>query len=311
MTVQMGIALYRSRCRFHLADLSWSSKPIIQVLVRLQSRLKVEPGQYINLWIPSSLLSTLQIHPFTVASWSPDAAETLVVFAEIRKGFTSSLRNKVRFGDSQSFAMFTGPHGSRLPVDKYDHVLLIATDLGIVALLPYLQWLTHAHHAHQLEEGTNRFKSCRSIHLIWHLRDWEVFVAVSYFLNVALAEDELRASNACKICGTEHRSIIKLTVYGEKATIGQDEGHGAANARKLADSVRGDIHWEPIDLPSILDEELSSILDDETVTGVTRDVSRKPCAVAASVSRKFRDQLTDAARAKLPHIDLMFTEYQP
>ncbi|RSL45825.1 hypothetical protein CEP54_014123 [Fusarium duplospermum] len=139
----------------------------------------------------------------------------------------------------------------------------------------------------------------------------QVFVAVSYFLNVALAEDELRASNACKICGTEHRSIIKLTVYGEKATIGQDEGHGAANARKLANSVRGDIHWEPIDLPSILDEELSSILDDETVTGVTRDVSRKPCAVAASVSRKFRDQLTDAARTKLPHIDLMFTEYQP
>lgn len=172
MAVQTGITLYRSRCRFHRADLSWSSKPIIQVLVRLQSRLKVEPGQYINLWIPSSLLSTLQIHPFTVASWSPDAAETLVIFAEIRKGFTSSLHHQVRFGDSQSFAMFTGPHGSRLPVDKYDHVLLVATDLGIVALLPYLQWLTHAHHAHQLEEGTNRFKSCRNIHLIWHLCDW-------------------------------------------------------------------------------------------------------------------------------------------
>ncbi|KAH8650796.1 hypothetical protein BGZ61DRAFT_542075 [Ilyonectria robusta] len=66
-----------------------------------------------------------------------------------------------------------------------------------------------------------------------------------------------------------------------------------------------------MDLPSILDEELSSILDDETVSGATRDVSRKPCAVAASVSRKFRDQLTNAAREKLRHVDLMFTEYQP
>ena len=115
-------------------------------------------------------------------------------------------------------------------------------------------------------------------------------MAVSYFLNVALAEDELRATNPCKICGAEHRSIIKLTVYGEKTAIGQDEGHGAANARKLANSVRGDIHWEPMDLPSILDEEISSILDDETVTGVTRDVSRKPCAVAGESARKITGQ---------------------
>lgn len=169
IVLQVAITLFRSRCHFHSADLSWSSKPIIQILIRLRKRLKIEPGQYVNLWIPSNLLTKFQIHPFTVASWSPDAVDTMVIFADIHKGFTRSLHSRARFGDWQGVAIFTGPYGARLPVDKYSHVMLIATDLGVVALLPYLQWLTHAHHAHQLEE---EFRACRRIHLIWHLCDW-------------------------------------------------------------------------------------------------------------------------------------------
>lgn len=103
---------------------------------------------------------------------------------------------------------------------------------------------------------------------------------MSHFLNVALAEDELRATNLCEICGTKHRSILRLTVYGEKNAVGEDEGHGAANAKKLANSVRGDIHWEPMDLLSILDQELASILDEGTLARSMNDGSGKPCAVA-------------------------------
>lgn len=110
-------------------------------------------------------------------------------------------------------------------------------------------------------------------------------MAVSHFLNVALAEDELRATNPCTICRTKHRSIIKLTVYGEKSAMGQNEGHGAANAKKLASSVRGDIHWEPMDLLSILDEELSSVVDEETLAEGINDGSRKQCAVAGKLLR--------------------------
>ncbi|KAH7112390.1 hypothetical protein EDB81DRAFT_848884 [Dactylonectria macrodidyma] len=166
------ITLFRSRCRFHSADLAWSTTPVIQIVIRLQTRLKLEPGQYINLWIPSGILSALQLHPFTVTSWSSDPTDTLVVFAKIRQGFTSNLSKQLKAGDSQKWAMFTGPHGSKLPVDRYDSVFLVATGFGIVALLPYLQWLTYANHAHQLESHAPNPKAYRRVHLLWSVDDW-------------------------------------------------------------------------------------------------------------------------------------------
>lgn len=56
-------------------------------------------------------------------------------------------------------AIFSGPHGTGIPVGDYGKVLMIATGFGIVAQLPYLK---------QLVRGTNNYQvRTREIRLIW------------------------------------------------------------------------------------------------------------------------------------------------
>jgi len=56
---------------------------------------KVKAGQYVNVWIPSvSLWSSLQSHPFTIASWSEGKNPSLDFLIEPRDGFTRKLFNR-------------------------------------------------------------------------------------------------------------------------------------------------------------------------------------------------------------------------
>lgn len=57
--------------------------------------------------------------------------------------------------------LFSGPHGRGISVGDYGKVLMIATDSGIVAQLPYLQ---------ELVSGFNNYRvRTRDIHLVWEL----------------------------------------------------------------------------------------------------------------------------------------------
>jgi len=140
----------------------------VKISITLSRPLKIEAGQYINLWIPSvSFWSFLQSHPFVVASWSHEAQDRLDLFVEPRRGLTRDLlyqaqNRKDNAAFRSCWVMFSGPHGSSAPVGEYASVLMVATGYGMAALLPYLKKLIHGYHTR---------KACtRQVRVIWQVQ---------------------------------------------------------------------------------------------------------------------------------------------
>ena len=136
--------------------------------ITLSRALKVEAGQYINLWISSvSFSSFLQSHPFVVTSWSHEEQNQLELFVEPRRGLTRELLYHAQAGErggafGSRWVLFSGPHGISAPVGEYESILLVGTGFGMAALLPYLQELIH---------GYQTRKVCtRRIRVIWQVR---------------------------------------------------------------------------------------------------------------------------------------------
>lgn len=97
---------------------------------------------------------------------------------------------KNAWGDPQRsdfrLALFSRPHGRGIPVGDYGKVLMIATDSGIVAQLPYLQ---------ELMSGFNNCRvRTRDIHLIWQLHSIGTHYPYKPFLTDAFADDRRPAS---------------------------------------------------------------------------------------------------------------------
>ncbi|KAH6972697.1 hypothetical protein EDB80DRAFT_596131 [Ilyonectria destructans] len=178
--LQTSITLYRSHFRFSLTrvsaeycreiphdDRETREIRVLTVTLYLRKPLKVEPGQYINLWTLSTPLSVFQIHPFTVTS-SDKSQTKLELVIKPRQGLTRKLADlleygDLEYGDTTIITLFTGPHGRALPVDKVDNVLLVATGLGIIALLLYLERL--------IDDGRTRESCTRRVHLVWQVED--------------------------------------------------------------------------------------------------------------------------------------------
>jgi len=140
----------------------------VKIRLKLSKPVKVKPGQYICLWLPTvSLWSFVQTHPFTVTSWSEEEQESLELLIEPRKGLTQRLlerskaNRKARRSLSPCLALFTGPHGTSTPVGRYETVLMVASGFGIAAQLPYLKRLIHGYNACTIET--------RRVHLVWQL----------------------------------------------------------------------------------------------------------------------------------------------
>lgn len=117
----------------------------VKIRISLSKPLKVDPGQYINLWIPSiSFWSFLQSHPFMVTSWAGGRQDTLELFVEPRRGLTRELlRHAETDGEGGAanarLVLFSGPHGFSAAVGDYENVLMVAGGFGIAAHLPYLK----------------------------------------------------------------------------------------------------------------------------------------------------------------------------
>ena len=137
----------------------------VLIRVNLSRPVRVRAGQYISLWLfvpTTSLFSVIQCHPFTVASWSADAAATLDLLIEPRGGLTQRLLRRSRARQDLCVALFSGPHGNSIPVGDYEVVLLVASGYGIAAQLPYLKQLLHNYN--------RRSARARRIHLVWELK---------------------------------------------------------------------------------------------------------------------------------------------
>lgn len=139
---------------------------MVQLKVHLAKPLQIEPGQFVNLWMPSvSLGACLQSHPFLVTSWSAEPQRTLDIFVQPRRGMTRDLLHLARQGAvlENRWAVFGGPYGQTIPAGQYEKVVMVADGVGIAAQLPYLQKLIHGYHARQA--------FTRRIHLIWQVSD--------------------------------------------------------------------------------------------------------------------------------------------
>lgn len=134
----------------------------------LQAPLKIRPGQYINIWIPSlGIRSWFQTHPFMVASWTGTEQTTLELLIEPRRGWTKRLRShaSIMSGQNNGFGrvLFSGPHGVPVPIEKSEYIFMVASGYGIIPHLPLLERLVQGTLAHEVV--------ARRIHLIWEIED--------------------------------------------------------------------------------------------------------------------------------------------
>jgi hypothetical protein len=149
--------------------------------------VKVEAGQYINLWMPSvSLWSWMQTHPFTVISWSKCTQDTMELLVQPRHGLTADLLRyaPVAVESSVSFlALFTGPHGTSEDVSQYESIIVIASRYGIAAAIPYLKKLIY---------GYNTCTSqVRRLHLVWQVESIDEMRPALALLNNLLKDDTM------------------------------------------------------------------------------------------------------------------------
>lgn len=148
---------------------------VLRLTVESPTDLQVHPGQYINLCVPGlSISSFLQSHPFVVVSARRcDEKTILELVIQAKRGWTSKLLAHPDYslhapgeeitGRQQSFrCIFSGPHGPRHVLDDYGVVVLVASGLGAIGFLPYLEYLLQGH-------GNYTVKA-RRLHLIWQLR---------------------------------------------------------------------------------------------------------------------------------------------
>lgn len=160
----------------------------VHVRVLLPRPVRVEAGQYINLWMPSvSLCSWMQTHPFTVTSWSKGKQDTMELLVKPRRGLTADLAryaptDERSEGSSIScLAFITGPHGVSEEVSHYESILLLASGCGVAGAIPYLKKAIY---------GYNTCTSqIRRLHLVWQVESIDEMSAALTLLNRLLKDD--------------------------------------------------------------------------------------------------------------------------
>ncbi|KAJ9650355.1 hypothetical protein H2198_010338 [Neophaeococcomyces mojaviensis] len=147
------------------------------LVVYTPTPLTIRPGQYINVCLPGvSFWSLLQSHPFYVSFAQHHGLGTkLELMIQPRRGWTPKLLMRAQAQDlaeeealsSESYiSLFSGPHGQSVRVEDYGVVVLIASEWGLMAQMPYLQALVQGFH-----NGTVK---AQRVHLVWQLKSISV-----------------------------------------------------------------------------------------------------------------------------------------
>jgi predicted ferric reductase len=167
-----------------------SDKIPVQLAIVPKEPLGMKAGQYINLCIPSlGLRSSLQSHPFVVASWTGKQQTVLELLIEPRNGWTKKLHSRAIDVSGQSGGLgrvwFTGPHGRPVRVEGYEYIFMVATEYGIAPHLPLLE---------RLVQGTlAREVRARRIRLVWVVED--------------TCESDMERAYLSRSCSKTHRVV--------------------------------------------------------------------------------------------------------
>ncbi|KAL6229546.1 hypothetical protein BDW75DRAFT_249571 [Aspergillus navahoensis] len=268
----------------------------IQIL--LPRPVKVEAGQYINLWVPTvSLWSWAQTHPFTVTSWSKREQQTMELLVQPLRGFSADL---LRYADgamdgSVSFlALFSGPHGTAIDASHYESVLVVAGGFGIAAAIPHLKRLIY---------GYNTYTSLvRRLHLVWQVDSIDEVAAARHLLNNLLDDDILDAGYVClPTISKKSPSILHISMFvrngleQKKVPFGEHERaclyQGVPDYQQI---MALEASGEEIERPSNVHSDKGGLL------------------VMVSTTAEIRDQLRETVRGYIYEgVKLVELDYQP
>ncbi|GFF57802.1 hypothetical protein IFM51744_09337 [Aspergillus udagawae] len=291
--LKIGVVLHRNGA---FAS-SWSHGDVIKhadcsmrIEIRPGRPVIVQPGQYIDLWVPSwNPWSWFQSASFIVTSWSTEKQSTLQLYAKCPNrplGFTWLLLWRALRNSRRNLILFSGPHGSSVPASHYETVLLVASDSGILALRPYVDQLFHC--------VTKRTSKTRRLCLVWNVtrRSSNHFVSDIFgWVNKLLVNDI-----------DDHTNMLSVKIYNAQRVLKSRPGENGS---------RGEVIQKPADLPalsSLLAEEVQA--HQERIT--TDDMKeRGGMLVMASASGQIVDDLRQSVKAYLTWIHLVELDYQP
>ncbi|THU82061.1 hypothetical protein K435DRAFT_934828 [Dendrothele bispora CBS 962.96] len=111
------------------------------------------PGQFAYLVAPGVSLLPFEGHPFTIE---------LVFLINVRDGFTKRLHEVATKGETIK-VLLDGPYGSRVDVDTFDNIVLVAGGSGVTYTLPIL--------LDTIARVRSNKSKCERIVFIWSVRD--------------------------------------------------------------------------------------------------------------------------------------------
>jgi predicted ferric reductase len=159
LNVTLSFSASGSKATF--AHISVINGDVVNVRIRTSVLWRPKPGQYI--FIHVNRLRFWEAHPFSVVGPSSDC-ESFQLLCKARGGMTKDFcQYLIQNGCDETHPMtrsvtVEGPYGVHAPVERYQHVLLVAGGVGITGVLPYVEYLV------KLQE-TNA--SNIRIHFVW------------------------------------------------------------------------------------------------------------------------------------------------
>lgn len=168
-TFQLLQILIRNRFFYHGTARVHVQRMGVSTLLHLRSPIVVnyQAGQYVNLYMPGiGIRSAFESHPFTVVAATREATgQDCQLMVKPARGWSRRLlecAERSHAGHSKSYvAFFSGPHGRTISMNEYGTVVLVASRWGIMAQLPYLEYLIRSSH--------NSCTNVQKAYLIWQL----------------------------------------------------------------------------------------------------------------------------------------------
>lgn len=150
--------------------------------IGLPLKWRVQPGQYVQLWAPrGGLRATFQLPSFVVAYWR-DHDDRRTIYLLFRPGIWRLLARLSEKNHKSSISIIAvGPHGYSYDFRSFGTVLLIANDIGIAGILPYIKAL--------VEASKRRNAMVRKLEIVWQMEDFGECAFLSPGRNLLLTAD--------------------------------------------------------------------------------------------------------------------------
>lgn len=134
---------------------------LLWVDIRLPSTWSMQPGQYIQLWMPrAGLRACLQLLLFYPAVWERDQCQaTLRLAARSRTGVVRKLYHKALASPISQRIAVLGPYGRPDNFFRFGTIVIVAEDIGLFRMLSYIEMLVAA--------SRRRKAMVRKLEILW------------------------------------------------------------------------------------------------------------------------------------------------